>query len=231
MTAAIHQEVVFEDEICAYLKAHGWTFDGPIPYQKGHAYDAMYDKRLALIPEDAIAWVQKTQSEAWTKFTSHHKDDADARKEFARHLAAELDREHKQIKKEDPQMWGSLRLLRRGFKHINASFKMAQFAPANSLNPKLWDDFNANILRVVRQVHYSMHNGNSIDLVLFSNGIPVATIELKTETTQSIEDRRAAAELRSPCSGPLCTVQRRSAHDHQAGWRQNPVSALQQGHP
>ncbi len=188
MTAAIHQEVVFEDEVCDHLKAHGWTFDGPIPYQKGHAYDAMYDKRLALIPEDAIAWVQKTQPGVWAKFTAHHKDEADARKEFARHLAAELDREHKQIKKDDPQMWGSLRLLRRGFKHINASFKMAQFAPANSLNPKLWDDFNANILRVVRQVHYSVHNGNSIDLVLFINGIPVATIELKTETTQSIED-------------------------------------------
>ena len=103
-------------------------------------------------------------------------------------LAAELDRERKTIKKDDPQLWGSLYVLRRGFKHINATFKMAQFAPANSLNPKLWEDYKANILRVVRQVRYSMHNGNSIDLVLFINGIPVATIEIKTETTQSIED-------------------------------------------
>ena len=53
MTAAIHQEVVFEDELCAHLKAHGWLFDGPLPYVKGHTYDAAYDRRHALIPGDA----------------------------------------------------------------------------------------------------------------------------------------------------------------------------------
>lgn len=188
MTAAIHQEVVFEDEICNHLSTHGWTFDGPLPYKKGHSYDAGYDRRLALIPEDAIAWAKKTQGEAWDKFIAHHKNEADAQKEFARLLTSELDREHKQIRRDDPQLWGSLRVLRRGFKHINATFKMAQFAPANSLNPKLWEDYQANILRVVRQVHYSLHNEKCIDLVLFVNGIPVATVEIKTETTQSIEE-------------------------------------------
>jgi type I restriction enzyme R subunit len=41
---------------------------------------------------------------------------------------------------------------------------------------------------VVRQVHYSVHNENSIDLVLFVNGIPVATAELKSHYTQSVQD-------------------------------------------
>jgi len=188
MSAPIHQEVVFEDEICDHLKKHGWLFDGPLPYVKGHVYDGTYDSRYALIPEDAIAWIKTTQPDAWKKLTAHHQNEADAEKEFTRLLAAELDRDRKTIKKDDPQLWGSLYVLRRGFKHINATFKMAQFAPANSLNPKLWVDYQANILRVVQQVRYSLHNGNSIDLVLFVNGIPVATIELKTETTQSIED-------------------------------------------
>lgn len=217
MTSAIHQEVVFEDEICKHLSTHGWTFDGPLPYKKGHAYDACYHRRLALVPEDAVGWVKKSQGEAWAKFTAHHKDEADAQKEFVRLLAAELDREHKQIKKDDPQVWGSLRLLRRGFKHINASFKMAQFAPANSLNPKLWDDFKANILRVVRQVHYSLHNEKCIDLVLFVNGIPVATIEIKTETTQSIEEAvkqyrndRLPRDEASNTDEPLLTFGRRA---------------------
>lgn len=45
------------------------------------------------------------------------------------------------------------------------------------------------ILRVVRQVHYSPHRPNeSIDVVLFINGIPFATLELKTDFTQSVED-------------------------------------------
>lgn len=187
MTAPIHQEIVFEDEICHHLQSHGWAFDGPLPYQKGFEYDAGYDRRYALFPADAIAWVKKTQKDAWDKFKAHHKDEAESEREFIRILASELDRDRKTIKKDDPQLWGSLHVLRKGFKHINAGFKMATFAPANSLNPRLWDEYQNNILRVVRQVHYSMHNEKCIDLVLFLNGLPIATIELKTETTQSIE--------------------------------------------
>jgi type I restriction enzyme R subunit len=187
MTAPIHQEIVFEDEICKHLQAHGWVFDGPLPYKKEHVYDAGYDRRSALFPADALTWIKKTQKDAWDKFTAHHKDEAESEREFIRCLTGELDRERKTIKKDDPQLWGSLQVLRRGFKHINASFKMATFAPANNLNPKLWDEYQNNILRVVRQVHYSMHNEKCIDLVLFLNGIPISTIELKTETTQSIE--------------------------------------------
>jgi len=41
---------------------------------------------------------------------------------------------------------------------------------------------------VIRQVRYSLHNENSIDLGLFLNGLPVATVELKTDFTQSIGD-------------------------------------------
>ncbi len=37
-------------------------------------------------------------------------------------------------------------------------------------------------------MHYSQHNQNSIDFVLFLNGLPVATVELRTVFTQSIGD-------------------------------------------
>ncbi len=40
----------------------------------------------------------------------------------------------------------------------------------------------------MRQVHYSTANKNAIDLVLFLNGVPVATVELKTDFTQSVQD-------------------------------------------
>lgn len=46
----------------------------------------------------------------------------------------------------------------------------------------------ANRLRVVRQVRYSQSNENCIDLVLFLNGLPVATVELTTDFTQSVQD-------------------------------------------
>ena len=40
----------------------------------------------------------------------------------------------------------------------------------------------------MRQVHYSTATQHSLDLVLFLNGLPVATLELKTDFTQSITD-------------------------------------------
>ena len=65
---------------------------------------------------------------------------------------------------------------------------LAQFKPALAMNADILARYAANRLRVVRQVRYSLHNENSIDLVLFLNGLPVATVELKTDFTQSVED-------------------------------------------
>jgi len=48
---------------------------------------------------------------------------------------------------------------------------------------------------VVRQVRYSLQNENCIDLVLFLNGLPVATVELKTDFTQSVEDAVDGGEV------------------------------------
>lgn len=184
--AAIHSEEQFEDEVCEILKANGWLYDGPLPFQKGFAYDNGYDRRLALYPDDALAWVKETQPGAWAKFAKNHAMNPEA--VFIQRLAEELDRDRPTIKKESPQLWGSLYILRKGFRDINASFRMAQFAPSNQQNPITWMHYGKNRLRVVRQVHYSLHNGKCIDLVLFLNGLPIATIELKTDTTQNIED-------------------------------------------
>ncbi|HYE35711.1 type I restriction endonuclease [Methylocaldum sp.] len=116
--------------------------------------------------------MKETQPESWAKFEANHKSNPDA--VFLKRLAEELDRV------------GALDVLRKGFKDINATFKMAQFALAHALNPKTSEDYRKNRLRVVRQLHYSEHNENCIDLVLFLNGIPVATLELKTDTTQPV---------------------------------------------
>ncbi|MYM71647.1 DEAD/DEAH box helicase family protein [Duganella sp. FT134W] len=184
--AAIHTEEQFEDEVCEVLKANGWLYEGPLPFQRSYSYDNGYDRRTALFPEDAIAWVKETQPDSWEKFTRNHAKNPEA--VFIQRLAEELDRDRPTIKKETPQLWGSLYVLRKGFKDINATFRMAQFAPSNKQNPTTWEYYKKNRLRVVRQLHYSLHNQLCIDLVLFLNGLPLATIELKTDTTQNIED-------------------------------------------
>lgn len=54
--------------------------------------------------------------------------------------------------------------------------------------PDILTRYAANRLRVVRQVRYSLHSENCLDLVLFLNGLPLATAELKTDFTQSFGD-------------------------------------------
>ncbi|MFN8857912.1 MAG: type I restriction endonuclease subunit R, partial [Planctomycetaceae bacterium] len=85
---------------------------------------------------------------------------------------------------------GTLHVLRNGFDllGLRRPLAMAQFKPALALNPEITQRYHANRLRVVRQLRYSTHTENCIDLVLFLNGLPVATVELKTDHTQSVED-------------------------------------------
>src|SRR5690606_33164759 len=82
---------------------------------------------------------------------------------------------------------GALHVLRKGFKAQGAEVRLAQFRPDNNLNPDLWAAYGQNILRVVPEVTYSAHGGpGRIDLVVFVNGIPTATLELKSEFTQAV---------------------------------------------
>ena len=100
---------------------------------------------------------------------------------------------------------GTPSVLRHGFKDLNAQFQMCQFRPNTSLNETTKKSaMRAVRLRVMRQAHYSTQNTNSIDLVFFINGIPVATAELKTDFTQNITDAVLQYKHhRSPKGEPL----------------------------
>lgn len=164
----LHKEIKFEDEICEHLASNGWL------YTEKDAAD--YDRKLALFPADVIGWVQKTQPDAWEKLAKNHGDAAG--QTLLKRLRDSLDKS------------GTLHVIRNGFDvlGVRSTVKMAQFKPAMTMNPDIMTRYAANRLRVVRQVHYSVHNELNIDLVLFLNGIPIATVELKTDNTQSIGD-------------------------------------------
>ena len=74
---------------------------------------------------------------------------------------------------------GSLDVLRHGFKCYGKQLDLAYFAPAHGMNPATQALYQANRLTVTRQLHYSLANENSIDLVIGLNGLPVVTAELK----------------------------------------------------
>ncbi len=164
----IHKEISFEDEICGHLATHGWL------YEAGSA--SLYDRFHALFPTDMISWIQETQPKAWEAIFKNHGASAES---------VLLERIRKQL---DDR--GTLDVLRHGIELIGLKqpLSLAQFKPAMAINPEIVARYQANRLRVVRQVRYSKFNENCLDLVLFLNGIPVATAELKTDFTQTVDD-------------------------------------------
>ncbi len=99
---------------------------------------------------------------------------------------------------------GTLDLLRQGLELIGlrAPLKLAQFKPALDINADLLARYKANRLRVVRQVRYSLANENCFDLVLFLNGIPVATAELKSGLHAARRGRHRPVPGRPPPRAP-----------------------------
>ncbi len=165
---SLHKEINFEDEVCDHLAANGWL------YAKDDA--KTYDRARALFPADVVAWVQAVQPKAWEALTKNHGSKAE--ETLLDRLRAQLDQR------------GTLDVLRNGIEllGVKEAVKLAQFKPALGMNTDILARYQANRLRVVRQVRYSLHNENALDLVLFLNGIPVATVELKTDFTQSVGD-------------------------------------------
>jgi type I restriction enzyme R subunit len=165
---SVHKEVHFEAEICERMAALGWLYEADSA--------ARHDRPLALFPEDLETWVRTSQPKAWDALQSSH--GANTTKVLSERLRKALDAQ------------GALDVLRHGFDVIGLKhpIAMCQFKPALAMNADLQAKYAANRLRVVRQVHYSVHHENSLDLVLFLNGMPVATAEVKSHYTQSLAD-------------------------------------------
>jgi type I restriction enzyme R subunit len=166
----IHNEYQFEMDVCDYLASQGWI------YSKD---DRGYDAERALFPEDLLGFIQDTQPKTWERLKSFHNG------------ASQNTLLDRLVKVQDAE--GTLHALRKGFKATGAGsngFDLIQFAPSHGFNEEVKERYAKNRLRVMRQVHYSTNNRNSIDLVLFVNGVPVATIELKTDFTQGIDDAK-----------------------------------------
>ncbi|MCX4176703.1 MULTISPECIES: type I restriction endonuclease subunit R [Paraburkholderia] len=165
----LHQEHHFEAEICEYLSNHGWL------YAEEDA--ARYDRASALYLPDLLAWIESTQPDTWQRLTKTH------RAGLSERLAERVRRSMNER--------GTLDVLRRGVEMLGLvkPLSLVQFKPALAINPVIQHHYAANRLRVVRQVRHSPNNPqDAIDLVLFVNGIPVATAELKSDFTQSVQD-------------------------------------------
>ena len=128
-----------------------------------------YDRQLGLYPRDLLDFVRETQPQQWERLERIHGEKAGEK--FCKRVAKQLDDR------------GVVEVLRRGVEDLGARFKLVFFAPGSDLNEVLAEKYWANRMTVVRQLHYSTKNENSVDTVLFVNGIPVVTLELKNQLT------------------------------------------------
>lgn len=151
-----HTEAYFEDAIEDSLLEQGG-------YIKGQAGE--YDKASALFPKDVIEFIKDSQLAFYQRVEHGQKGNTDSY--ILTMLQNALD------------VNGSLNVLRHGFNCYGKIIKMAYFAPNTSINANTQERYQANILKVTRQVH-TEHN-EIPDLILSLNGIPVMTIELKNK--------------------------------------------------
>lgn len=165
MSDTAHQEKHFESYIVSKLEAQGWKV----------GETTKYDTERALYAEDLIAWLEASgQGEKWAKL---QKDNGD------RALEVLMDRLAKAL-----ETHGTVQVLRQGFSIAGCGhIDLSEAAPEDKRNADVLKRYAANILRVVPQLQYHPSRKLAIDLVLFINGIPVATVELKTDFTQSAE--------------------------------------------
>jgi type I restriction enzyme R subunit len=124
-----------------------------------------------------FAFLNASQPQQWKKVVEKYGENAE--QGFLKKLCRDLDN------------YGMLHVLRKGVVDSPARFTMCYFQPASSMNQTDAENYSKNILSVTRQVHYSMKNENSIDVVLFINGLPVITMELKNQATgQTVENAK-----------------------------------------
>jgi type I restriction enzyme R subunit len=128
-----------------------------------------YNKELCMDTELVLEFIQTTQKNNWEKLVEQYGDNV------AERFLARLD--------EELLSRGLLSVLREGIKDRGVTIRLAYFKPENDKNPETLADYAGNILSVMRQVKYSTKNENSIDMVIFVNGLPLFTAELKNQFT------------------------------------------------
>ncbi|MBI1384735.1 MAG: DEAD/DEAH box helicase [Rhizobiales bacterium] len=156
-----------------------------------------YDRKRALDPGLLVQFIRTTQPDAWEKLEAHYAGSAEDT--LLTQLAKNLESR------------GTLDVLRNGLKIVpGIVFALCYFRPASGIEPKRIAEYESNILSVMPEVVYSERHANRIDLVLFVNGLPVATMELKNPSSGSTfrHAEKQYREDRKPANEPLLTFKR-----------------------
>lgn len=188
----LHHEKHLEAYLVKKLEAQGWLV----------GVSADYDKDYALFTSDLVDWIKQTQPAKWDKLVTLNGENA---------LKVLKNRIDQALEKH-----GTVQVLRRGFDIAGCGhIDLSEAAPEDRRNQDVLARYAANRLRVVPQLRYHHSTDYEIDLVFFINGVPVATVELKTDFVQSVDaakqqyrEDRLPVDPRTKRTEPLLTFKR-----------------------
>ena len=182
-------ELAFQNEMVQQLLASGWLLGNP----------KKYNRELALYEEDMLGFVKDTQDEQWQKFKALYPNNPEQK--FLERVASQLNKADPNAANKEMRTFGTLGVLRHEVRDRGTRFSLCQFKPEHDLNPETLARYKKNRLRVVPELVYSPwatdeHEAETgvrakkwrIDLVLFVNGLPIATLELKSEFKQAVQN-------------------------------------------
>ena len=188
MRTDVTLETEFQKNIIAQMQAQGWQLGSGKDYHREHA----------LYEADLVAFVQSTQEAQWNKFKGIFPNDTE--RHFLEVVLAQLKKADINATDADSRRFGTLGVLRHGLRTRGCRFSFCQFKPEHGLNPELNENYQKNIFRLVPELVYSPYANKQelestgkqakkwrIDLVLFINGFPVVTMELKSEFKQAVQ--------------------------------------------
>lgn len=134
-----------------------------------------YDKDLCFDKELLISFLESTQSKELDELKKRLGEGYKI--EILKHIASKISKE------------GIVKALQKGIELRGIKLSLAYRKPSNALNSTSIENYNKNTLSIIRQLYYSKDNTNSIDMVVFLNGVPLVSIELKNQLTgQNVYD-------------------------------------------
>ncbi|KHE93618.1 MAG: DEAD/DEAH box helicase family protein [Candidatus Scalindua rubra] len=193
-------ESVFQNEMINQMVANGWLLGKP----------ENYNRDLALYEEDLLGFIKETQDGQWQKFCKLYPNNPEQK--FLERVASQLNKADPNAANKEMRTFGTLGVLRHELRDRGTRFTLCQFKPEHDLNPDTLARYEKNRLRIVPELVYSPWADIStlsqpspkgegdehlaqagakakawrIDLVLFVNGLPIATLELKSEFKQAV---------------------------------------------
>lgn len=132
----------------------------------------VYDNINCIDSELFFQFLEETQPKAVAKLKNYHKE------LYQQKITKRLN--------DQIQAKGIIEVLRKGITDGFTDTKLQLFydKPVSGYNATANALYQANIFSVMRQVYFSPNNKKSLDLMIFINGIPIISFELKNELTK-----------------------------------------------